>query len=214
MSLTGSQITDPRTTTRAALLPNSIRATLLSLSPFLSLSRTHTDASLIPCTRWAPRVGQDKIGTGTGTGTRTRRPAARWPTTERTKLPIYLWFGGLPRAECGVCPPRAHRGTLRLVIVFVCRVRVYTRGLARSLARPFTAARSFRPLVLSAIRPRSALVGCHPARHGGNPGLSPGPSSAGRREGESNAEGERGRRDLVGLSREAGSPMHVCRGTG
>lgn len=113
-----------------------------------------------------------------------------------------------------VYPPRAHCGTLRLVIVFVCRVRVYTRGLARSLARPFTAARSFRPLVLCAIRPRSALVGCHPARHGGNPGLGPGPSSAGRREGESNAEGERGRRDLVGLSREAGSPMHVCRGTG
>lgn len=182
---------NPRTSTRAALLPNSIRATPLSL-PFLSLSCTHTDTppllhrTIVAAGRracWTRHWDRDRKDRRAGRPlvgprltTHDPRPRPR-PTTERTKLSIYLWFGGLPRTECARC------GTLRLVIVFVRRVRVYTRGLARS----FTAARSFRPLApleLNAIRPRSALLGCHPARHGGNPGPGPGPSSAGRREGE------------------------------
>jgi hypothetical protein len=71
-------------------------------------------------------------------------------------------------------------GTLRLVAVFV---RVRTRSLARSPVRscPLVSSATSRA---AAIRPRSALVGCHPARHGGNPGLGPGPTTgpAGKRE--------------------------------
>jgi len=65
-------------------------------------------------------------------------------------------------------------GTLRLVAVFV---RVRTRSLARSPVRscPLVSSATARA---AAIRPRSALVGCHPARHGGNPGLGPGPTTA------------------------------------
>lgn len=85
------------------------------------------------------------------------------------------------------------------------------RGLARSLARSQLPAR-FRPLVLRAIRPRSALVGCHPAAMAGTQDSAPGPTlSAGREEKRGGIHGgrERGRRDLVGAS-GAGSDRCTC----
>lgn len=97
-----------------------------------------------------------------------------------------------------VCWPRAHCGNTP-----ESSLCPHTDLLARS-ARSQLLVRFARSSGAT-IRPRSALLGCQPARHGGNqPGLGPGPSSAGRRakggkrrmEGEASTGAERGRRDL------------------
>lgn len=99
---------------RTALLPNSIRDSLPSPPApalVLTLSHIHAEAQSSPVPSHVEEDGDDGE-----TRRRAGRPLVGPRRNERNC--IYLWFGGLSRAECGVNPPRAHCGfSCRLVVV-------------------------------------------------------------------------------------------------